>query len=207
MQPFRQVAAVFVLATGSLAATGITSGAPPQQPSHGMYVTTSGFPFSAEPRRPSRRRGGELMELRRLTGLTWDQVANLFSVSRRSVFLWASGKPMSADNELLLARLLAFIQNADRGSARANRQLLLGSAPDGHVVLDLLAEGRIDEAREAVSTALAPSRLVPKPLSAAERRHREPPRPHELLGALQDTVHTGSGRIRSVRKARSLRDS
>ena len=32
-------------------------------------------------------------ELRRISGLTWEQLAWLFGVSRRSVHFWASGKP------------------------------------------------------------------------------------------------------------------
>ena len=39
--------------------------------------------------------GAAIGELRRLSGLTWDQLARIFSVSRRSLHFWASGKPMT----------------------------------------------------------------------------------------------------------------
>ena len=38
---------------------------------------------------------GAIAELRRLSGLTWDQLARLFNVSRRALHFWASGKPMT----------------------------------------------------------------------------------------------------------------
>ena len=39
--------------------------------------------------------GAAIGELRRLSGLTWDQLARLFNLSRRSLHFWASGKPMA----------------------------------------------------------------------------------------------------------------
>src|SRR4051812_580671 len=43
--------------------------------------------------------GAAIAELRRLTGFTWDQLARLFHVSRRSLHFWASGKIMTPANE------------------------------------------------------------------------------------------------------------
>jgi hypothetical protein len=114
MQPIKKAAAVLALATGNLVATGTTAGMPLLRTAASVNITSSGLPYSTETCRPSRRTGSRLNELRRLTGLTWDEIARLFHVSRRSVFLWASGRPMSSDNETLLARLLAFVQGADR---------------------------------------------------------------------------------------------
>jgi hypothetical protein len=53
----------------------------------------------------------------------------------------------------------------------------------------------------------ATPRRTPRPLSAAERRQREPPKPHEHLGALRDATPVEGGRVRSVRKAKALRRS
>ena len=85
--------------------------------------------------------GAVIGELRRLSGLTWDQLARLFGVSRRSVHFWASGKPMAPSNEEHLRRLLAVVRKVDRGSARANRAILLGADEDGISLFDLLAAG------------------------------------------------------------------
>jgi len=206
-QPIRTAAAAFVLATSNFVATGTTAGMPLVRTTPSVSITSSGLTYSAEACRPARRTGTRLYELRRLTGLTWDEIARLFHVSRRSVFLWASGKPMSSDNETLLARLLAFVQGADLGSAGANRQMLLGSTPGGDLVIDLLAAGRVDEARASVGLSSAVPRRTPSPLSPDERRRREPPKPHELLGALREATPVEAGRVRSVRKAKSLRRS
>ena len=46
-----------------------------------------------------------LAQTREASGLTWDQLARYFGVSRRSVHLWAAGGRMSAANEELLAHL------------------------------------------------------------------------------------------------------
>ena len=42
--------------------------------------------------------GTAIGELRRLSGLTWDQLARLFNVSRRSLHFWASGGEPSIKN-------------------------------------------------------------------------------------------------------------
>jgi len=61
--------------------------------------------------------GTAIAELRRRSGLTWDQLARLFEVSRRSVHFWASGKVMAAAHEEHLQRVLAAVRRLDRGSS------------------------------------------------------------------------------------------
>ena len=53
-------------------------------------------------------------EFRRLAGLTWEQLARVFGVARRSLHFWASGPPINAGNEEHLRRLLAVLRQADR---------------------------------------------------------------------------------------------
>ena len=59
--------------------------------------------------------------LRRLTGLTWGEVATLFGVSRRSVHHWASGGPLSPAHEAQLRAWLAAVEgvNAPSDAVRA----------------------------------------------------------------------------------------
>ncbi|HQN10370.1 MAG TPA: helix-turn-helix domain-containing protein, partial [Thermoanaerobaculia bacterium] len=102
IQPIKTATAALVLATSNLVATPTTAGMPLLRSASSVSITSSGLPYSTQARRPARRTGSRLYELRRLTGLTWDEIARLFHVSRRSVFLWASGRPMSSDNETLL---------------------------------------------------------------------------------------------------------
>lgn len=137
-----------------------------------------------------------LAELRRRSGLTWDQLGRLLNVSRRTVHLWASGKPMTKPNEEHLQQVLAVIRGLDRGAAAANRQLLVSPLEGGKTPIDLLAEG--DYPR--VSTELGrgpearPSATRPQ-LSQEARAARAPRPPEELVGALQDRVGPKSGRL------------
>lgn len=158
--------------------------------------TTSGAAVSAaEPA------GAGIGELRRLSGFTWDQLARLFNVSRRSLHFWASGKPMAPSNEEHLQRLLAVVRKVDRGSASANRALLLGVREDGSLPFDLLAAGAYDR----VVALLGPGegrRAPTSSLSAEARAARAPRPPEELVEALQDRTHRESNKARPAKSVR-----
>lgn len=145
--------------------------------------------------------GPTIAELRRLSGLTWDQLARLFKVSRRSLHFWASGKAMTPSNEEHLQRLLAVVHKIDRGSASANRTALLAVRDDGTIPFDLLA----DEQYERVVALLGPAETrrarAPK-LSADAMATRAPRPPEELVGALHDRVHRETGVARAARSVR-----
>ena len=145
-----------------------------------------------------------LSELRRLSGLTWEQLARVFDVSRRTLHFWASGKPLNAANEERLRRVFALLRRADRGSAQANRAMLL-TDQGGTVPIDLLAAGRYDEFLQLVGAGRGPQTLVRKPLSSEAREARTPLPPEELIDALQDRVHRDVGRGRAARTVRSKR--
>lgn len=66
-----------------------------------------------------------LTETHEESGLTWDQIARYFGVSRRAVHLWASGGRMSASNEELLAHLVQAVQAVKHLEPAARRQALL----------------------------------------------------------------------------------
>jgi transcriptional regulator with XRE-family HTH domain len=87
-----------------------------------------------------------IFELRRLTGLTWEELAEVMSVSRRSLHLWANGQRIYASNEKRLRDLVSAMRTLDRGTARENRALLISPRPGGGVFSDLLREGRFAEA-------------------------------------------------------------
>ena len=145
--------------------------------------------------------GATIGELRRLSGLTWDQLARLFEVSRRSVHFWASGKPMALGNEEHLRRLLAVVRKVDRGSARANRAILLGVREDGILPFDLLAAREYE--RVLFLLGLGESYRTPPPqISKDARILRAPQPPEELVGALQGRIHHDEG---TVRVAKSMR--
>lgn len=145
--------------------------------------------------------GAAIGELRRLSGLTWDQLARLFNVSRRSLHFWASGKSMTPSNEEHLQRLLAVVRKVDRGSASANRAMLLGVREDGNLPFDLLAVGDY----ERVLSLLGPIEgrwVSPPKLSEEARTARAPQSPEELVGALQDRIHRDGGTARAAKSVR-----
>jgi len=146
-----------------------------------------------------------IMELRRLSGLTWEQLATLFNVARRSLHFWASGKPVNAPNEEHLCRVLAVVRKADRGCAAKNRTMLLEDR-DGVVPFDLLARGEYETFIELVGTGPGRRELNLAPLSPEEQAARKPPPPEELVGALQDRVHVWKGKVRAAKAIRRRKE-
>lgn len=158
--------------------------------------TTAGVPIVM-----SGQAGAAISELRRLSGFTWDQLARLFNVSRRSLHFWASGKVMTPSNEEHLQRLLVAIRKMDRGSATANRTALLTGGASGAIPFDLLAAEQYEQAVALVGSG--DSRRVTAPTPTAEAREARAPRPpEELVGALQDRVHAASGRLLAAKAVR-----
>ena len=142
-------------------------------------------------------------ELRKTSGLTWEQVAKLFNVSRRSIHFWASGQPLASDNEEKLNRLLGVIRYIDRGSASLNRKLLLKPNADGELPLDQLISGEYDKVRENLGRGNPPKRPQLRPLSEEESELRRPLPPEILIDALQDSIHHDVGRSRPAKTLRS----
>lgn len=80
-------------------------------------------PSSASPKRESSHRrtpAQAVQDLHDQTGLTWDQIARFFGVSRRSVHSWAAGGRMSSANEEALIKTAALMDK------------LAGSGLDGY---------------------------------------------------------------------------
>ena len=142
-----------------------------------------------------------IMEIRRRSGLTWEGVGDLFDVSRRSVHHWANGKPVTAGHDRTIRSMLAAIRYLDRGDRTSTRALLLTVDPATQVSpLDLLKDGRFDEAMGHIAGVRAP---VPHrtPLSRATWDARRPPAPVLLLGAEQERPEIPA-KVRTVRARR-----
>jgi DNA-binding transcriptional regulator YiaG len=146
--------------------------------------------------------GAAIAELRRLSGLTWDQLARLFSVSRRALHFWASGKPMTPTNEEHLQRLLSVLRTIDRGSATANRRELLAAREDSAIALDLLQERLYDAAVSLITTAGAVNRISAPKISPQAAALRAPSSPDRLADALHERVHRD---LSAVRIAKTMR--
>lgn len=148
-----------------------------------------------------------LNELRRLSGLTWDQIAKLFNVSRRSLHFWASGQPLCSFNEDQLSRLLGTIRFIDQGSASLNRSLLFRTDVNGNPLFDLLVAGKHEEFRQIVGSRNAPRKPPLSALSEDAHKAYRPQNPADLVDALQEPIHREVGRSRPARVARSRKNS
>ncbi|MEO1741293.1 MAG: helix-turn-helix transcriptional regulator [Cyanobacteria bacterium J06629_9] len=143
-----------------------------------------------------------LGELRRLSGLTWEQLARLFNVSRRSVHFWASGKPISRFNEETISKLLDTLRYIDRGSASENRKLLLRSFGNGVVPFDLLVAGKYEDVKAMLGHEDISKQTQLAPIDECEQTLYNPQKPEELIGALHDPVHKDVGQARPARSVR-----
>lgn len=165
--------------------------------------TNSGLPLSFQSANSAEANRDALNELRRLSGWTWEQLAKLFNVSRRSLHFWASGQPLSRFNQENLNRLLGTIRYINRGSASINRNLLLSPGQDGRLLFDLLIAGEHEEVKRILGPGNAPQKPQLVPLSKDASMSRMPPPPEDLVDALQEPIHREVGRSRPARAARS----
>lgn len=85
----------------------------------------------------SSRSNAEMLEhVRSLSGFTWDQIARLFNVSRRSVHLWLAGGRMSAGNEERLVQLVQLVEGLPAATPEQRRYLLLRPSDGGRSAFD-----------------------------------------------------------------------
>ena len=162
---------------------------------------TSAGPIGQIRHVPAESTAEAILEIRRRSGLTWEEIGDLFDVSRRSVHHWASGKPVSAGNDQMIRRILAAVRRLDPSSQTGARtQLLAVDDATGVSTFDLLKQGRFDEAAVRLGVLSAPEnrRL---PLSRRAQDARRPQAPTSLLEADQDRPDIPA-KARAIRAAR-----
>lgn len=163
---------------------------------------TSSGPVGQIRQAPAESTAQAVLEIRRRSGLTWEELGDLFDVSRRSVHHWASGKPVSAGNDRMIRRILAAVRRlGSGGQADARAQLLTVDAVTGVSTFDSLKDGRFDEAMMRLEVVQAPERRR-IPLSRKARDARRPPAPVLLLEAEHGRPETPA-RARVARAVRA----
>lgn len=86
-------------------------------------------------------------EIRRLSGLGWDEIADLLGASVRSVHNWAAGRKTTRDNQDVIRKVLAAVRVLSERAGDGTRPLLLEVNPHlGRSRFDLLKERRYAEA-------------------------------------------------------------
>lgn len=199
-----------IVVSGALSVSG-TSSAEPARLWEAPYVheseaTASGLGWEQDAETPddAETTRQAISELRRISGLTWKQLGELFDVSRRSVHFWASGKPLNARNEQRLMQVLDVVRAAGRGDSRSTRAALF-EVKEGTTAFALLTAERFEEARAILDVGAARPRPAFAELSAAAKAARKPLPPEDLVDAQHDRVHRDRGRARAARTARNKR--
>ncbi len=100
-------------------------------PSEIRYEVTSTIPFhalvEAVDLAPINATTKEcVLEIKRLSGLTWDELGKVFGVSRRSVHNWAMGERLTAENSSKVRQVLANIRRLFQVSSSQTVSLLRG---------------------------------------------------------------------------------
>jgi DNA-binding transcriptional regulator YiaG len=138
-------------------------------------------------------------EIRRISGLTFDQLANMFAVTRRTVHLWMSGQRMLPARQENVQRILATLRRVDRGAPDLTRAALLG---DGAKILDLITNGEMS----TVEALLGAGPVKRRPRAPKSRRlDAEYPTPADLVQASEDGPHPavhGGKRLKSLKATR-----
>lgn len=96
-----------------------------------------------EATRPDASVAAAVLAIKSSSGLTWESLADVMNVSRRTMHLWANGAPVNATNEQRLRRLegvLAILKGS--GSAKN----FLWADVDGLPLIDVLRAGEFDRA-------------------------------------------------------------
>jgi len=111
-------------------------------------------------------------DIRSLTGLSVDRLAQMFGVSRVTYHNWISNQPVAVENEVRLRAVLGLLQEiADAPSVHARgigNWLLDPVAAGTPAPLNMIAEGR-DLAVKALALRLSPPSRGTSPISEAAR--------------------------------------
>lgn len=146
-----------------------------------FVVDASSYTTEGSERHPT----GLVQELKRLSGLTWSQIADIFDVSARAPYHWASGNPMSAENHQRLGEIVSALKHVDRGSGEANRNLLLSDATSSKTYCALLHDGLYDRFRELAGAGAGRPSFARK-LTSDSEAYNAPPRFGHLVEAATD---------------------
>jgi transcriptional regulator with XRE-family HTH domain len=94
-----------------------------------------------------------LVELRNLLGYSWEDIAQLLSVDRRSIYNWVSGNEVRRSNHEKIREVLETVRCLDRGIAEINRAVIEYSAPDCVPLRTMIIAGEHQLVREIAGRA------------------------------------------------------
>jgi DNA-binding transcriptional regulator YiaG len=143
-------------------------------------VQTQADPLGLVAPEPIPTASAAIYEIRRLSGLTWDELAHMFAVTRQAVTDWANGKPLKPQNLQKVTAILTAMRTGHRTTAGETRAALLARLPSGSRPIDLFHDNELESAVDELQAARLPTIAPP---SARERRL---PHPVDLLERYTD---------------------
>lgn len=139
------------LLTGGAAPTGhIESPRPSQSATYGgiaprtqrAALTAQEQPASDEEDAPLPELAKSVRSLRQRSGLTWDELARIFGVTRRTLYNWSIGGQVSAANARAIADVIGSLHEIDAGDPRVTRSRLLAPTENGATLYAMLIQQR-----------------------------------------------------------------
>jgi transcriptional regulator with XRE-family HTH domain len=101
--------------------------------------TLAAIPVQPAPPLDQRAVPGMLQRLRRLSGLSWGEIAQAVGVSRRTIHNWLTGARVAAVHHARLLELGRVVDIVSTGSAESTRMALMQPSANGRSILDDLA--------------------------------------------------------------------
>lgn len=86
-----------------------------------------------------RRPDQELADIKRLSGLTWDQIAECLGVDRRSLHHWMKGQPVATENEKRLRGMATLVRRMPASAPADARALMMDTSSGSSMIEDLAA--------------------------------------------------------------------
>lgn len=120
-----------------------TTGSNPVSDHSGLGTSTSGArPVDSSTVPVHESAASALARLRAMTDLTFDQVARIMGVSRRSVHSWMAGGPLSSANEERVFEVSRVVASLRGSTAPERRAALLDSSQGESLLAQLTASAR-----------------------------------------------------------------
>jgi transcriptional regulator with XRE-family HTH domain len=142
---------MLALLTGGAAPTGHTES--PQLSQSATYggvasrtqravLTAQGQPVGDEEGATLPELAKSVRSLRQRSGLTWDELARIFGVTRRTLYNWSIGGQVSAANARAIADVIGSLHEIDAGDPRVTRSRLLAPTENGATLYARLIQQR-----------------------------------------------------------------
>jgi hypothetical protein len=142
-----------------------------------------------------------IFEMRRISGLTWDELAHVFGVTRRAIHHWANGHSLKPENIRQVHDVLHTLRIIARSSAEETRAALLAPLAAGRTPLQLLQARDFNEVLALLGagerSAFAPPGRAGMPVELAH--------PTAFLSGLQDRPVKPATRSRVAKTIRTAR--